>query len=101
MGMEKLKYYDEAANNFYSKLEFKGYTINSLDFHAAYFAKVCGNLNDIKNLNALAEISRWKGNLPFKNELLNKEHVVVGNRPISQYRLCFSKYVWHEWVSTK
>ncbi|MGW9684403.1 PAS domain-containing protein [Flagellimonas sp. 2504JD1-5] len=81
LGMEKLKYYDEAVNNFYSNMEIKGYTISSLDFHAPHFDKVCGSLSDIKNLNALANKSKWKGKLPFKSQILDKEHVVVVTDP--------------------
>lgn len=79
--MEKLKYYDEAAYNFYSNSEIKGYTINSLDFHASNFDKVCKNLNDIKILSDLAEKGRWHGELSFRSQILKKEHVVVVTDP--------------------
>ncbi|WP_420320746.1 PAS domain-containing protein [Flagellimonas sp.] len=79
--MENLKYYDEAVNNFYTSSEIKGYALNSLDFHAPHFAKVCKSLNDVKNLDALAKKSKWKGKLPFKSQILDKEHVVVVTDP--------------------
>ncbi|WP_190810195.1 PAS domain-containing protein [Flagellimonas sp. S3867] len=79
--MEKLKYYDEAANNFYSNSEIKSFTINSLDFHASHFNKVCENLHDLKNLTHLAAKKNWHGALSIRDQILRKEHVVVVTDP--------------------
>ncbi|MGX1927892.1 PAS domain-containing protein [Flagellimonas sp. 2504JD4-2] len=79
--MEKLKYYDEAANNFYANLELKGFTINSLDFHSCHFDNICKDLNDIANLIELAEKQKWHGELSIRSKILKKEHVVVVTDP--------------------
>lgn len=79
--MEKLKYYDEAANNFYKNSEIKGFTINSLDFHACHFDKICKHLDDIANLSDMAAKQKWHGELPIRSQILKKEHVVVVTDP--------------------
>ncbi|SNY94836.1 PAS domain-containing protein [Flagellimonas pacifica] len=75
--MENTKFYDQAVSNFYSDKEINGYPISSLDIYAQHFGRVCKNLHDIKNLNALAKREKWKGSLPLRTEILDKEHIVV------------------------
>ncbi|PWL40024.1 histidine kinase [Flagellimonas aquimarina] len=75
--MEKMKFYDEAVNNFYSKQEINSYPVSALDIYAQRFAKVCKNLQDVKSLSDLAQKEKWKNNMSFRNEILDKEHVVV------------------------
>lgn len=75
--MEKTKFYDEAVNNFYRNKEINSYPISSLDIYAQHFGKVCRNLQDVKNLTDLAQKAKWKNNMAFRNEIIEKEHVVV------------------------
>ncbi|RDY59686.1 PAS domain-containing protein [Flagellimonas nanhaiensis] len=75
--MEKLRFYDEAASNFYSGEKITCFPITSMDFYAQRFQKVCKSLHDVKNLSDLAEKEKWGGIIPFEDEILDKEHVVV------------------------
>ncbi|WP_435623875.1 PAS domain-containing protein [Flagellimonas sp.] len=75
--MENTKFYDEALCNFYSKLQISSYPISSLDIYAQHFNKVCKNLNDIAGLTNLAKRQDWKESLPLRQEIMDKEHVVV------------------------
>ncbi|MEM9077738.1 MAG: PAS domain-containing protein [Bacteroidota bacterium] len=79
--MENTKFYDEALCNFYSKLEISSYPLSSLDIYAQHFNKVCKNLNDINGLTSLAKRHGWKEGLPLRNEILDKDHVVVVTDP--------------------
>ncbi|WP_396591327.1 PAS domain-containing protein [Allomuricauda sp. R78024] len=75
--MEKTKFYDEAINNFYRNKEINSYPLSSLDIYAQHFGKVCKNLQDVKNLSDLAQKEKWENEMPFRNEIMDKEHVVV------------------------
>ncbi|AWX44345.1 Bacterioopsin transcriptional activator [Flagellimonas maritima] len=75
--MEKTKFYDEAVNNFYRDKEINSYPITSLDIYAQHFSNVCSNLQDAKKLSDLAKKEKWQNNITFRNEILDKERVVV------------------------
>ncbi|MEM8847215.1 MAG: PAS domain-containing protein [Bacteroidota bacterium] len=79
--MESTKFYDEALSNFYNKMEISSYPLSSLDIYAQHFSKVCKNLNDIKGLTNLAKQQGWMDSLPLRNEILDKNHVVVVTDP--------------------
>lgn len=79
--MESTKFYEEALSNFYSKLEINSYPLSSLDIYAQHFDKVCKNLSDIKDLTSLAKKQGWKDSLPLRDEILDKDHVVVVTDP--------------------
>ncbi len=75
--MKSTKFYDEAVNKFYRKLDLNTYPLSSLDVYSQHFTKVCKNLNDIKSLSAIASQQGWSRSLPLRNEILDKNHVVV------------------------
>ncbi len=75
--MEKTKFYDEAVNNFYRDKEIHSYPISSLDIYAKHFSTVCKNLQDVQQLSGLAKREKWHNQVPFRNEIMDKEHVVV------------------------
>ncbi len=75
--MEKTRFYDEAVHKFLAEKPLTSYPLNSLEFYASYFTKVCKNLNDVKGLNELANQENWEAQIPFQNELLDNEHVIV------------------------
>lgn len=79
--MEKIRFYDEAINKFYRNKELNVSPLSSLDFYSQHFSKVCQNLHDVKNLNDLAHQEKWGYEIPFREEILNKEHVVVVTDP--------------------
>ncbi|TAI47709.1 PAS domain-containing protein [Flagellimonas allohymeniacidonis] len=79
--MEKIRYYDEAISKFYRNQEINSYPLSSLDIYSQHFDKVCQSLQDISNLSDLAKKEKWEKELPFKNEILGKEHVVVVTDP--------------------
>ena len=75
--MEKTRFYDEAINNFYRDKEITSYPISSLDIYAQHFSKVCKNLQDVKSLGDLAKTSKWRNDVPFRDEIMDKDLVVV------------------------
>lgn len=75
--MERTKFYDEAVNKFYRDKEINSYPINSLDIYAHHFGAVCKNLRDVKILGDLAKSRKWQMNVPFRSEIMDKDHVVV------------------------
>ncbi|NAY91808.1 PAS domain-containing protein [Muricauda sp. JGD-17] len=75
--MEKIRFYEEAVNHFHGKRSFSALPICSVEFYAQRFNRVCENLHDTKNLNHLANSGNWQGDIPFQEEILDKEHVVV------------------------
>ncbi len=79
--MEKIRYYDEAISKFYRNQEINSYPLSSLDIYSQHFDKVCQSLQDISNLSDLAKKEKWGYDLPFKDEILGKEHVVVVTDP--------------------
>ena len=79
--MEKIKFYDEALSKFYGSQEINSYPLSALDIYAQHFNKVCKSLKDVNGLDSLAKIQNWKSTVSFKNEILDKEHVVVVTDP--------------------
>ncbi|MDC6365264.1 MULTISPECIES: PAS domain-containing protein [Flavobacteriaceae] len=75
--MKETRFYDEAVSNFYSDKVLGSYPISSLDFYAQHFSRVCTDLKDIKNLSDLAQKEKWEQDIPFRNEILDKQHIVV------------------------
>ncbi|PRX56764.1 PAS domain-containing protein [Flagellimonas meridianipacifica] len=79
--MESTKFYDEALCKFYGKLEINSYPLSSLDIYAQHFNKVCKNLSDIKSLATLARQQDWNKGISLREEILDKDHVVVVTDP--------------------
>nr|WP_299339350.1 PAS domain-containing protein [Allomuricauda sp.] len=79
--MEKIRFYDEAINNFYRGKEILSYPLTAMDIYSQHFDKLCQRLQDVKNLADLAEREKWGYQVPFKDEILKKEHVVVVTDP--------------------
>ncbi len=75
--MEKTRFYDEAVHKFLGKKPLTSYPVNSMEFYAPYFNKVCNNLNDVVGLKELADQGNWQGEMAFDHEILDKDHVVV------------------------
>ena len=75
--MENLRYYDEAAHNFYNKLDVHGSPLHALDLFAQSFDRLSGNLADIKSLKKMALTRNWHNVSHFGDEILKKHHVVV------------------------
>ncbi|MCL6267355.1 PAS domain-containing protein [Flagellimonas myxillae] len=79
--MEKMRFYDEAAHNFYGQMEIKGYPLNSMDFFAQFFDALSKNLGDIQGLSQLASNAKWHLSANFNDEILKENHVVVVTDP--------------------
>ncbi|SHG55369.1 PAS domain-containing protein [Flagellimonas flava] len=77
LGMEKMRFYDEAAHNFYAKMELQGYPLSALDFYAQHFTKLCKDLQDVHGLSSLAEEGKWHKSAKFRDEIVDKEQVIV------------------------
>jgi len=75
--MLEIKNYDLAANKFYSTLDIKSLPINSWDFYASFFDKICQSGNDIFMLKNLAKRNNWLHDENFDEELSQKGHVIV------------------------
>ncbi len=75
--MKEIKDYDIAANRFYSSLDIKSLPLNSWDFYATFFDKVCHASNDVFMLQNLAKSNKWSYNENFEEELFQKEHVIL------------------------
>lgn len=75
--MKGTKFYDEAVNRFYRDKAINSYPISSLDIYAQHFGIVCKNLQDVKLLGDLAESKKWELGVPFRSEIMDKDHVVV------------------------
>lgn len=77
LGMQETRFYDEAVHKFLGEKPLTPYPVNSLEFYVPHFNKVCKSLNDVRGLKELADQGNWQGEIPFQNEILDKNHVIV------------------------
>ncbi len=75
--MQEIQHYDRAAHDFYQKQTFTALPLTTWDLFAEQFKTTCEGLNDITQFKKLAEANKWKTSISFKNEILDKNHVVV------------------------
>jgi PAS domain S-box-containing protein len=75
--MKEIKSYDLAANKFNSDLDIKSLPLNSWDFYATIFDKICTTENDVFLLKNLAKRNNWSYSSNFNEELFQKENVIV------------------------
>ncbi|MEM8998719.1 MAG: PAS domain-containing protein [Bacteroidota bacterium] len=75
--MNEMKFYDEAANRFYSSIDFSSFPLISWDVFSHSFYKTYHGLNDISRLIDLSKENNWKHPSAFKDEILDKNHVIV------------------------
>lgn len=75
--MERIQCYDEAITDFYRDKKINNSPLSSLDMYVHHFSKVCKNLKDVTILGDLSKKGGWQGNIPFRNEILYRGHIVV------------------------
>jgi len=75
--MKEIQHYDRAAHNYYQKQSFCTLPLTSWDLFAEQFKTTSDGLNDIVKLKKLAETNNWNVGISFKDEILDKNHVVV------------------------
>jgi PAS domain S-box-containing protein len=75
--MNEIQHYDKAANKFYKAQHFNLFPITTWDFFAEQFKITGEGLNDIVRFAKLAEENKWDTTVSFKDEILNKNHIVV------------------------
>jgi len=75
--MNELRHYDNAAIEFYGKQQINCLPLNSWDRYAEHFETVLKFSKDISILQNLAEKHQWQTPLRFKEEMLEKQRVVV------------------------
>lgn len=75
--MNEIKSYDRAANRFYKSQNITGLPIISWDLFGNYFDTLCKNYSDAFSLKNLAEQNKWLYTSEFKENLINKEQVIV------------------------
>ena len=75
--MKELQHYDKAAHNFYKKQNFNLMPLATWDIFADQFTTIGEALGDVLKLEQLAEANKWDLTIPFKDEILDKNHVVV------------------------
>ena len=75
--MKEIQHYDKAAHKFYNNQRFNTFPITTWDLFAEQFRITGEGLNDIVKLTKLAEGNKWNTTIPFKNEILDKNHIIV------------------------
>ncbi len=75
--MQEIQHYDRAAHNFYQKRTFTALPLTTWDLFAEQFKTTSEGLSDIVQFKKLAETNKWKTLISFKNEILDKNHVIV------------------------
>ncbi len=75
--MSDIKAYDKAANRFHETLDIPNLPLTSWDVYSSHFLALCKNYKDITSLDLLAKKNLWAYDGQFRNELLNKQHVIV------------------------
>lgn len=72
-----MRFYDEAAHNYYKKLEVQGYPLHSMDLFAQSFDRISGNLADVNSLTNMALSGKWDKVSNFGDAILKKDQVIV------------------------
>ncbi|WP_394974524.1 PAS domain-containing protein [uncultured Croceitalea sp.] len=75
--MEEIQHYDKAAHKFYNGQRFNALPITTWDLFAEQFRITGEGLSDIVKFTKLAEGNKWDATIPFKQEILDKNHIVV------------------------
>lgn len=91
--MKEILNYDRAANKFFGGLDIISLPISSWDLYATFFDKICKASKDAFMLKNLAKTNKWFYEENFKQEVLQKEHVVVVTD--TQLRIVFAtQNIW-------
>tara|TARA_R110002051_G_scaffold256308_2_gene315415 strand:+ start:2349 stop:2861 length:513 start_codon:yes stop_codon:yes gene_type:complete len=72
-----MKHYEKAISNFYTSLQFNPIPLLSWDFSLSNFGNFCKYQKDIDILDAIATKNRWTLQPHFKQELQEKEQIIV------------------------
>jgi len=73
-----MKNYDAAVYEFYSAQNLKTFPINSWDFYALHYKKLCDAYADSSSLKALAKQQKWSGfDHVWQDTTIQKEEVVI------------------------
>lgn len=75
--MKEIQHYDKAANKFYKNQFFTALPLASWDLFAEEFKTTVDGLNDVVKFKRLAEANSWSSTISFKNEILDKCHIIV------------------------
>ncbi|WP_350289670.1 PAS domain-containing protein [uncultured Croceitalea sp.] len=75
--MKEIQHYDRAAHKFYRKQSFNALPLTSWDLFADEFKRIGDALNDATKLEKLAQTNNWNSAVSFKEEILDKSHVIV------------------------
>jgi PAS domain S-box-containing protein len=75
--MKEIQHYDRAAYNYYQKQSFCALPITSWDLFAEQLKTTSDGLNDIVKFKKLAKTNNWNVSISFKDEILDKCHIVV------------------------
>lgn len=73
----EMKEYDRAANNFYSKQQFKSLPLVTWDMFSIGYSNFCLGLNELDSLKEFAKKQRWETVSCMESEILEKNQVVV------------------------
>lgn len=77
LSMKEIREYDKAAHAFYKKQDVNSFPITTWDLFAEVFTATGEGLNDVLKFKKLAEDNNWNTIIPFKDEILDKNHIVV------------------------
>ncbi|NJB36964.1 PAS domain-containing protein [Croceivirga sp. JEA036] len=79
--MKEFKYYDEAAKKFYNSVKGAGLPLCSWDQFSLGYSSITNKLLDVQQLQVLAKQRLWTSKIDFKQELLDKDRVIVVTKP--------------------
>lgn len=75
--LAQMKHYEKAISKFYNSLQLNTMPLLSWDFSLANFGNFCKYQHDIDILDAIATNNRWALQPQFKQELQEKEQIIV------------------------
>ena len=75
--MIEIQHYDKAAHNFYSKQSVNSFPLLAWDLFVEQFKTTSEGLNDAVKFKKIAAFNKWSSTIPFKDEILVKNHVIV------------------------
>ena len=75
--MDEIKHYDKAAHDFYQKQNFIPIPLLTWDLFAENYKTTNDSLKDLVNFNKIAVSNKWDSNISYKNEVLDKNYVVI------------------------
>ena len=79
--MKEIEHYDRAAHNYYKKQNFCALPLTSWDLFANEFKTTAEGLNDVVKFKKLAKENSWSSSISFRDEILDKNNVVVVTDP--------------------